>query len=39
MRRSIIFVAVLASFAAPSAALASGVVLKVKPSAFVKPEI
>ena len=33
MRRSIIFVAVLAALAAPSAALASGVVLKVKPSA------
>ena len=35
MRRSIIFVAVLAAFAAPSAALASGVVLKVKPSARI----
>jgi hypothetical protein len=33
MRRCIIFVAVLAALAAPSAALASGVVLKVKPSA------
>ena len=35
MRRSIIFVAVLAALAAPSAALASGVVLKVKPSARI----
>ena len=35
MRRSIIFVAVLAALAAPSAAFASGIVLKVKPSARI----
>jgi len=35
MRRSIIFLAVTAALAAPSAALASGVVLKVQPSARI----
>ena len=35
MKRSIIFAAVLAAFATPSAALASGVVLQVKPSARI----